>query len=100
MKRTIAGVALAATVAVGMAATRPFWVAPDAAQALVKLSNGSDRSWHFTPVATAGPVQFSSAPGLAALAATDGISGVMQLRADDGTGKGLAVYQIDLSVQQ
>ena len=43
MKRTIAGVALAATVAVAMAATRPFWVAPDAAQAQAWLKEAADR---------------------------------------------------------
>ena len=64
-----------------------------------KATNGSDRSWHFTRVATAGPVQFTSAPGNAALAAADGIPGVTQVQADDGTGKNLAVYQIDLGVQ-
>jgi 2',3'-cyclic-nucleotide 2'-phosphodiesterase/3'-nucleotidase len=69
------------------------------AATLAKATNGSDSSWHFTHVTTAGPVQFSSAPGLAALATTDGVKGVTQVQADDGTGKGLALYQIDLSVQ-
>ena len=63
------------------------------------MNNGSDRSWHFTRVTTAGPVQFSSAPGLAAVAASDGIPGVTQVQADDGSNLGLARYQIDLSVQ-
>ncbi len=66
---------------------------------LTKTANGSDRSWHFTRVTTAGPVTFTSAPGNAALAAADGIPGVTQIQADDGSGKNLAVYQIDLSVQ-
>ena len=66
---------------------------------LTRVTNGSDNSWHFTPVTTAGPVRFTSAPGNAALAATDGIKGVTQVQADDGSGKGLAVYQIDLSAQ-
>ena len=70
-----------------------------AAATLAKVTNGSDRSWHFTRVTTAGPVQFSSAPGNAALAATDGIPGVTQVQADDGSNLGLARYQIDLSVQ-
>ena len=43
MKRAIAGVALVATVAVAMAATRPFWVAPDAAQARAWLQDAADR---------------------------------------------------------
>ncbi len=67
---------------------------------ITKATNGSDRSWHFTRVTTAGPVTFTSAPGNAALAAADGIAGVTQIQADDGSGKNLAVYQIDLSVQQ
>ena len=70
-----------------------------AQKTLAKTVNGSDRSWHFTPVTTAGPVTFTSKPGNAALAAADGIPGVTQLQADDGSGKGLAVYQIDLSAQ-
>jgi 2',3'-cyclic-nucleotide 2'-phosphodiesterase/3'-nucleotidase len=70
-----------------------------AQKTLAKAVNGSDRSWHFTRVATAGPVTFTSKPGNAALAAADGIPGVTQVQADDGSGKGLAVYQIDLSVQ-
>jgi 2',3'-cyclic-nucleotide 2'-phosphodiesterase / 3'-nucleotidase len=70
-----------------------------AAATLAKSTNGSDRSWHFTRVTTAGSVQFSSAPNLAALAAGDGIPGVTQVQADDGSNLGLARYQIDLSVQ-
>ncbi len=94
----------------GLNGSKTIYASPDAnrdvligyikaAQALVKATNGSDRSWHFTPVATSGPVQFSSAPGMAALAATDGIPGVTQVQADDGSGKGLALYQIDLGAQ-
>ena len=43
MKRAIAGVALAASLAVAAAATRPFWVAPDAAQAQSWLLEAADR---------------------------------------------------------
>ena len=39
------------------------------------------------------------APGLVGLAASDGIAGISQVQADDGTNKGLALHQIDLSVQ-
>jgi 2',3'-cyclic-nucleotide 2'-phosphodiesterase/3'-nucleotidase len=94
----------------GLNGSKTIYASPDAnrdvlikyvkaAATLAKGVNGNDRSWHFTRVTTAGPVTFTSAPGNAALAATDGISGVTQLRTDDGSGKGLAVYQIDLSVQ-
>ena len=43
MKRAIAGIALAATLAVAAAATRPFWEAPDAAQAQSWLRDAADR---------------------------------------------------------
>ena len=43
MKRLIAGVALAATLAVAAATTRSFWVAPDAAQAQSWLHAAADR---------------------------------------------------------
>ena len=94
----------------GLNGSKTIYASPDAnrdvliayikkAATLSKVTNGSDRSWRFTRVTTAGPVQFTSAPGNAALAATDGVPGVTQVQADDGSGKGLAVYQIDLSVQ-
>jgi 2',3'-cyclic-nucleotide 2'-phosphodiesterase/3'-nucleotidase len=94
----------------GLNGSKTIYQSPDAnrdvliayikkAATLAKVTNGNDRSWHFTRVTTAGPVTFTSAPGNAALAAADGIAGVTQVQADDGMGKGLAVYQIDLSVQ-
>jgi TPR repeat protein len=43
VKRSIAGVALAAALAVAAAATRPFWVVPDAAQAQSWLHAAADR---------------------------------------------------------
>jgi hypothetical protein len=43
VKRTIAGVALAATLAVAAASTRPFWEAPDAARAQAWLRDAADR---------------------------------------------------------
>jgi hypothetical protein len=43
VKRAIAGVALAATLVVAAASTRPFWVAPDAAQAQAWLHDAADR---------------------------------------------------------
>jgi 2',3'-cyclic-nucleotide 2'-phosphodiesterase / 3'-nucleotidase len=94
----------------GLNGSKTIYASPDAnrdvliayvkkAATLAKVTNGNDRSWHFTPVTTAGPVQFSSKPDLAALAAADGIPGVTQVLADDGTNLGLARYQIDLGVQ-
>jgi TPR repeat protein len=43
VKRAIAGAALAATLAVAAAATRPFWLAPDLAQAQAWLRDAADR---------------------------------------------------------
>ena len=43
MKRLLAAVALLATIAIAAAATRPFWVAPDVAQAQAWLQAAADR---------------------------------------------------------
>ena len=67
------------------------------ARRLTRAANGSARSWTFAPVKTAGPVVFSSAPGMAELAHEAGLHKVRQLAVDDGRGKGLALYAIDLS---
>lgn len=64
---------------------------------LTRRDHGSDRSWRFTKVTTAGPVTFKSAAGKLPLAAAAGISNVSLFKADDGSGKGLSLYQIDLS---
>ncbi len=64
---------------------------------LTRKEHGSDRSWRFTKVATAGPVTFKSAMGKLPLAAAAGINNVSLFKADDGSGKGLSLYQVDLS---
>jgi len=64
---------------------------------LTRAANGSARSWTFARVKTAGPVVFSSAPGMVALAHEAGLHNVSQLAADDGRGKGAALYAVDLS---
>ena len=64
---------------------------------LTRKEHGSDRSWRFTKVATAGPITFKSAVGKLPLAAAAGINNVSLFKADDGSGKGLSVYQVDLS---
>jgi 2',3'-cyclic-nucleotide 2'-phosphodiesterase/3'-nucleotidase len=48
-------------------------------------------------VRTAGPVVFHAPPGKVELAQAAGLDNVTQLQADDGQGKGLALYAIDLS---
>jgi 2',3'-cyclic-nucleotide 2'-phosphodiesterase/3'-nucleotidase len=64
---------------------------------LTRQRHGSARSWRFAPVKTAGPVVFHSAPGMEELAHEAGLHNVSQLAADDGRGKGTALYAIDLS---
>ncbi len=64
---------------------------------LTRAAHGANRSWSFTKVKTAGPVVFRSAPGLTALAHEAGLRHVSQVRADDGAGKGFALYAIDLA---
>jgi 2',3'-cyclic-nucleotide 2'-phosphodiesterase/3'-nucleotidase len=64
---------------------------------LTRAANGRQRSWRFAPVRTAGPVVFHSAPNMIALAQEAGVSNVTQVRADDGLGKGYALYAVDLS---
>lgn len=92
----------------GLDGSKTIYASPDASrdvliayikkvQAIKAASNGSDRSWRFTKVATAGPVTFLSAPNLVALAQANGIANVAQIQADDGTGKGLAVYSVNLN---
>lgn len=64
---------------------------------ITRASNGSDHSWRFTQVTTAGTVTFASAQGKLALATAAGLSNVSLFQADDGSGKGLSLYAIDLS---
>ncbi len=68
-----------------------------AEKTITRARHGSERSWHFVKLNTAGPIVFRSAPGKLAVAKAAGINNVSELRADDGSGKGLAVYRIDLS---
>lgn len=55
------------------------------------------RSWRFTPVRTRGPVVFHAPPGKLALAGAAGLDGITSLGDDDGRGKGMALYAIDLA---
>jgi 2',3'-cyclic-nucleotide 2'-phosphodiesterase/3'-nucleotidase len=64
---------------------------------LTRASHGATRSWRFTPVRTAGPVVFHSAPGMLKLAQEAGLENVSLLREDDGLGKGFALYALDLA---
>lgn len=64
---------------------------------LTRAKNGAARSWRFARAATRGPVVFHTAPNVLALAQAAGIDNVTMLKADDGAGKGFALYQLDLS---
>jgi 2',3'-cyclic-nucleotide 2'-phosphodiesterase / 3'-nucleotidase len=92
----------------GLDGSKTIYASPDAnrdvlisyikkIKSITSVTNGIDRSWRFTKVSTQGQVTFKSAPNLVALAQTQGITNVTQIQADDGTGKGLAVYSINLA---
>ena len=92
----------------GLDGSKTIYASPDAnrdvliayvkkLQHLKHASNGTDRSWSFKKVTTAGPIVFHSAVGMLSVASDAGLSNISLLQADDGTGKGLSVYQIDLS---
>ncbi len=92
----------------GLDGSKTILAAPDASRdvliayirathSLTRAAHGSARSWHFAKVAHQGPVVFHTAPGMEALAREAGLTNVRQLQADDGSGKGFALYGIDLS---
>jgi 2',3'-cyclic-nucleotide 2'-phosphodiesterase/3'-nucleotidase len=92
----------------GLDGSKTVFASPDASRdvliayirahkALTREANGAQRSWRFTRVRTAGPVVFHAPPGKLALARAAGLSDVSALRADDGEGKGFALYAVDLA---
>ena len=68
-----------------------------AVKSLTLLGNGNDRSWRFARATVAGPVVFHSAQNALPLAQKAGLTNVTLLQADDGSGKGQSIYQMDLS---
>ncbi|TFW33056.1 bifunctional 2',3'-cyclic-nucleotide 2'-phosphodiesterase/3'-nucleotidase [Massilia horti] len=64
---------------------------------LSRAANGAARSWRFAKVKTAGQVVFHAPPGMLGLAQEAGLANVTQVAADDGRGKGFALYAVDLS---
>ena len=91
----------------GLDGSKTIYASPDAnrdtlisyikaAKNLTLAANGSDRSWRFTKVSTAGRVLFKSAAGKLALAQAAGLANISVVNADDGSGKGLADYAINL----
>jgi 2',3'-cyclic-nucleotide 2'-phosphodiesterase/3'-nucleotidase len=92
----------------GIDGSKTIYASPDAnrdvlisyiksAKNLTRAKNGFDRSWRFTKVSTAGRVVFKSAPGKLALAQAGGLANISVINNDDGSGKNLADYAIDLS---
>lgn len=67
------------------------------AKNLTLIKNGADRSWRFTKVTTAGPVVFHSAQNVLNLAQSAGLSNISLVQADDGSGKNLSLYGINLA---
>ncbi|UCF24008.1 MAG: bifunctional 2',3'-cyclic-nucleotide 2'-phosphodiesterase/3'-nucleotidase [Ralstonia sp.] len=93
----------------GLDGSKTIYASPDANRdvliayikklgSVTRVTNGSQRSWRFTKLASSSAlVQFSSAPGHIADANAAGLNNITQVAADDGSGKGLATYQIDLT---
>ncbi|AKU91137.1 bifunctional 2',3'-cyclic-nucleotide 2'-phosphodiesterase/3'-nucleotidase [Vulgatibacter incomptus] len=92
----------------GLDGTNVIYASPDAnrdvlinfvkeARNLTREANGSARSWSFTKVTTSGKVTFASAQGKLDVATAAGLNNISVLMADDGSGKGTALYAIDLS---
>ena len=85
-----------------------IWASPDANRDVVieyvrknpqitRAAHGASKSWRFAPVTTAGNVVFSSGADALSVAQAAGLAGVSLLAADDGSGKGMSKYRIDLS---
>lgn len=66
-------------------------------QSMTRAANGSARSWRFKPVAIAGKVVFSSGQDKLQLAVDAGLNNIMLEQQDDGSGKNMSLYSIDLS---
>lgn len=92
----------------GLDGSKTVYASPDAnrdvliayikkAGAITRAANGAARSWSFTKVATAGKVVFSSAAGQLSQAQAAGLTNITLDKADDGSGKNLSQYVIDLN---
>jgi len=64
---------------------------------LTREAHGSAKSWSFTPLITAGPVVFHAPSGMTQTARLAGIDNVVEIKEDDGLGKGFALYELQLS---
>jgi 2',3'-cyclic-nucleotide 2'-phosphodiesterase/3'-nucleotidase len=65
--------------------------------AVTRTGNGAAKSWRFAKATVAGPVVFSSGANALAVAQAAGLANVTLLAADDGSGKGVSKYAVDLS---
>jgi 2',3'-cyclic-nucleotide 2'-phosphodiesterase/3'-nucleotidase len=92
----------------GLDGSRTVLAAPDASRdiliafirkagRIVHADLDAQCSWSFARLKLAGPVVFHSAPNQVELARQAGLLNINQLQADDGQGKGFALYAIDLS---
>lgn len=92
----------------GLDGTKTIYAAPDtnrdalinyikSIKNMTRVNNGSHRSWSFSAVTTAGPVIFTSAQNKLAHAQAAGLNNISLYQADEGSGKGLAIYKIDLA---
>lgn len=69
--------------------------------AITRAANGSSRAWRFayTSELPQNLRSFSAPPNRLADASAAGLTGITQIAPDDGTQRGLALYQLDLSQQ-
>ncbi|WP_437675865.1 5'-nucleotidase C-terminal domain-containing protein [Sorangium sp. So ce131] len=92
----------------GLDGSKTIYAAPDtnrdvlityikAIEDLTRAENGSDRSWRFAEVETMGLVTFTSAQNALPKAQAAGLDNISLVEHDDGSGKMLSVYAIDLS---
>jgi len=64
---------------------------------LTRAADGSERSWHFAPTKTAGPVVFVSATGMLDMATAAGLN---EVRLVKDNGDGFSTYTIDFAAKQ
>ncbi len=92
----------------GLDGSKTIYASPDANRdvliayikknaAVTRAANGSARSWRFTKVVTAGKVVFSSGVGQLPQAQAAGLTNISLEKADDGSGKNLSQYSVDLN---
>ena len=66
-------------------------------QLLTRAEHGAARSWSFAPLATQGSVVFHAPANKTGAALAAGLTNISELKADDGLGKGMALYEVKLA---